>query len=323
MRIKRHKPSTDAERKRAAELRKLIRDSRTSRADRERYRLELDEVSPPLNPADLVAPKILSGSPARNEDSKPLTRDLLALCDRVEARRAGEESILLPSPPALSAADIQTVREMDLKEASAEWYRLVQSQWPEKGFERIAQRTWLLRWRMDTLKGTVSESFADYVKPIQLRFEADMEFSARFAVASPEQRDTMLDKRLAWMHTTPAPSIPRIAPPSGPPSKGPAPVHDWPTFALRSAPEVPVEPEPPMTPIQAAGMDLAARAALIMATDGWLTKLSMHSPEIRTRIIAALRDELLKVGCVTGDFCAKLYNNSRPRALSQYPERKF
>src|SRR6266576_1051329 len=112
-----------------------------------------------------------------------------------------------------------------------------------------------------------------------------MEFSASFATASPEQRDEMPGERLGWMRTnepaTPAPSIPRIAPPSGPPSKVPAPVQG-PTFALRSAPEVRV-PEPEPTPIQAAGMDLAARAALIMATDGWLTKLSMHSPEMRER----------------------------------------
>ena len=70
-------------------------------------------------------------------------------------------------------------------------------------------------------------------------------------------------------------------------------------------------------------MDLAARAALIMATDGWLTKLSMHSPEMRERIIASLSDELLRVGCVSGDFCARTYNALRPRAVSQYPERRF
>jgi hypothetical protein len=318
-RIKRMRPSTEEDRKLASDLRRIIASSRSSKAEKEAAARELDTVAPPR-------PKGAFGSPAKNEDSKPLTRDLLALCDRVEARRAGDESILLPSPPALlSATDIQTVREMDLKEASAEWYRLVQSQWPEKGFERIAQRTWLLRWRMDTLKGTVTESFADYVKPIQLRFEADMEFSARFAVASPEQRDTMLDERLAWMRTkeseTPAPSMPRIVPPSGPPAKVPAPVQEKPTFALRSTPEVPVRPEP--SPIQAAGIDLAARAALVLQTDSWLTRLAEHSPDMRVRLVQSLSDELLRAGCVSGDFCARTYNALRPRAVSQYPERRF
>jgi hypothetical protein len=44
---------------------------------------------------------------------------------------------------------------------------------------------------------------------------------------------------------------------------------------------------------------------------------------MRTRIIAALSDELLKAGNVSGDAAARIYNTLRPRAVSRFPERKF
>jgi hypothetical protein len=84
-----------------------------------------------------------------------------------------------------------------------------------------------------------------------------------------------------------------------------------------------VEPEAVLNPVERAGVDLAARTALVLQTDSWLSRLAEHSPDMRGRITAALSDELLKVGCVSGDFCTRLYNNSRPRALSQFPERRF
>jgi hypothetical protein len=83
------------------------------------------------------------------------------------------------------------------------------------------------------------------------------------------------------------------------------------------------EPEAVLNPVERAGVDLAARTALVLQTDSWLSRLAEHSPDMRGRITAALSDELLKVGCVSGDFCTRLYNNSRPRALSQFPERRF
>jgi hypothetical protein len=84
------------------------------------------------------------------------------------------------------------------------------------------------------------------------------------------------------------------------------------------------EPEPmKMDPIARVAADLAARAELLIKTDSWLGSLSLHSPEIHTRIIAALSSELLQRGFVSGDFAAKLYNDLRPRAVSAYPERRF
>src|SRR5438552_2296958 len=67
--------------------------------------------------------------------AKPGNKDLQDLVDRVKSR---------PSEMLLSATDIQTVSEMELSKASSEWYGLIQSPWPEVGFERNMQRGWLL-----------------------------------------------------------------------------------------------------------------------------------------------------------------------------------
>ena len=119
---RRIKPSTVEGRRRQAELGQIISSPRTSKSEREAALEELNTLAPIAGSGSLLA----------DEDSKPSKRDLDALVERAEARRAGEESILLPSPPALlSAADIRAVSGMDLRSATAEWYRLVQSQWPE------------------------------------------------------------------------------------------------------------------------------------------------------------------------------------------------
>jgi len=81
------------------------------------------------------------------------------------------------------------------------------------------------------------------------------------------------------------------------------------------------EPEP--DPIVLASAELSARALLVLRTDSWLSRLAEHSPDMHTKIIASLSEELLRVGFVSGDFAARLYNDSRPRALSQFPPRQL
>lgn len=77
---------------------------------------------------------------------------------------------------------------------------------------------------------------------------------------------------------------------------------------------VSTEPESKLDPIVRASMDLAARALLVLQTDSWLSRLAEHSAEMRTKILGAVSAELLRTGFVGGDFCARLYNDSRPRA---------
>jgi hypothetical protein len=111
----------------------------------------------------------------------------------------------------------------------------------------------------------------------------------------------------------PTPTIP-IVPPE--------PIQTWEPVELNRVP-VNARTEPVLDPIARAAADLNACAALVLQTDSWLSRLAEHSPDMRTKIIASLSDELLRTGFVSGDFCARLYNDSRPRALSQFPPRQF
>jgi hypothetical protein len=81
--------------------------------------------------------------------------------------------------------------------------------------------------------------------------------------------------------------------------------------------------EPVLDPVVRRSANLAARAALVLRTDSWLSTLADQSPEMRTKILASLSQELLRVGFVNGDFAMRLYNDRRPKALSQFPPRQF
>jgi hypothetical protein len=358
-RIERVKPSTADGRARKTELKKLIRDSRTSRADRERYRMELDEVSPPINPAERFEPKILSGSLTKNEDStdgesilsetpaaNPLTEKTGTPVLQAEARGSGT--------PIEWARRLDAAKQALASQLAAKKLRIddtlcaVAEEHAKFGYEVWTGRTdWedlpregrakivtcqLKFWRREPVVDvpTWAEGAWFYFMQLsaveKLKERAAIEQSKK--LTTPESRAKIFEQlKIAERMVTPMPEKywkeePLTNPPAveAEPFERVEPVQK-PTFALQSAPVVPVAPEP--TPIQAAGIDLASRAALILGTDGWLTKLSQHSDEMRTRILAALGDELLRAGAVSGDFAAKLYNASRPRAVSAYPERKF
>ena len=75
--------------------------------------------------------------------AKPTTPDNLALCARVEvARKTG--TVSRSSEMLLSTADIDAVVRMELPAANNAWYDIVQSQWPQVGYERTMQRAWPL-----------------------------------------------------------------------------------------------------------------------------------------------------------------------------------
>src|SRR5437762_1085067 len=77
-RIRRMRPSTEEDRKLASELLRTLKSDRTSKAERAAAQAKYDLLCPPVG----------SGSPNEIRVSKPGTKDLLNLCDRVEARRA-------------------------------------------------------------------------------------------------------------------------------------------------------------------------------------------------------------------------------------------
>jgi len=189
-RARRIKPSTVEGRKRQAELGKIISNPRTPKAERQAALEELDRIAP----IEGSASPVVSGSLLQDEDSKPTTADNLALCARVEAARKTAE-VFRTSEMLLSTADIQTVSEMELPAASSAWYGAIQSQWPETGFERTMQRTWLLRWRIETLKGTISESFADYWKRRHESFVAESSFIERYKGAGAVEQVALVAEK--------------------------------------------------------------------------------------------------------------------------------
>jgi len=95
----------------------------------------------------------------------------------------------------LSAADIDAVERMELREANSVWYDVVQRQWPETGYERIMQRAWLLNWRIATLKGTIREPFTDYFKRCSDLFIAEAAFMERYKIASPTEQAALLAEK--------------------------------------------------------------------------------------------------------------------------------
>jgi hypothetical protein len=189
-RARRIKPSTVEGRKRQAELGKIISNPRTPKAERQSALEELDRIAPVAGSGSFSE----SGSSLEIREPKPTTSDNLALVARVEAARK-TASVSLSSEMLLTAADIEAVRGMDLPAVSSAWYALIQSHWPETGFERIMQRGWLLNWRIATLKGTVTESFADYWKRCQERLNAESAFMERFKVASPTEQAQLVAEK--------------------------------------------------------------------------------------------------------------------------------
>jgi hypothetical protein len=175
---------------------------------------------------------------------------------------------------------------------------------PKPPVERMAAsrvKHWLsdAPYNRHNLRGnriTVDEAVADALKLVAERDAAEPDWFVRRA-------ERLLD------------APPTVAKPE------PQPIAEGPS---RTTPVPAKQTEPSASnPITRAGADLAASAALLLTTDGWLSRLAEHSPDMRTKILAALSDELLRTGFVSGDFCARLYNESRPRALSQFPPRQF
>jgi len=340
-RIERLKPSTAQGRERKTELKKLIRDSRTSRADRERYRLELDEVSPPANPAERFVPKILNGSADDIREPKPTNADLQALIDRVEAKHANGSSPDASGPsgelarqldaakrtiePQLKAKTLHiddalcTIAEAHAKFGYEIWTG--RGDWediPRDGKAAIVTCQ-LKHWRGEPVFEHPTWGGAAWGYFMQLpaveKLKARGAFEQFKENSTPESRKKIFEHlKIAERMNEPVPEKYRTEPPTALPQAEPE--------APNPAP-MRTEPEPRLGPVEQAGVDLATRAALVLATDSWLSRLSLHSDEMRNRIIAALSDELLKSGCVSGDFCTKLYNQTRPRAVSQFPERKF
>jgi hypothetical protein len=228
----------------------------------------------------------------------------------------------------LSATDIQAVSEMELSKASFEWYSVIQSQWPETGFERIMQRAWLLRWRIDTLNGTISEPFAEYWKRCQERFAAETAFDDRYKAANPDEQAALLSERFG-LRNEPLKAVPEAAKTTKPDAepveaRGPATVRARPEPNKAVVSAEATEPETVLDPVVRASMDLAQRVNLILQTDSFLRDLAQVNFELNEKIRGALTAELLRVGHVQGSVAAALYDSLRQEyKVFRLPERRF
>ena len=305
MRCRRTKPSTVAGRKRVAELSKIISNTRTSKADRERALAELDWLAPFIGkgtPAKSQAPaaeaseekegslepSLSTEQPAKEKEST--VSDLLEEC---YATIPGLAELRAKYPEADFGVCFRYLnpgcREMDAAHYIArDWPGL--RNLPEA--ERHEALVWHNTFENGHLPGREREAlFAEVCR----RFEEDPDWFEQAVFQSPKPLTSL-----------PKPEAPTPAPP--PPVKE-SESHETSTK---------------QHPVADAAIDLRQRAELILASDGWLTRLGEHNDgAMKAKILAALVQQLFAVGFADGIFCARLYNTLRPRGLSQFPERKF
>jgi len=93
-----------------------------------------------------------------------------------------------------------------------------------------------------------------------------------------------------------------------------------PNVSLKLTSRAVIEPE--QHPLGFANRNLDATAAIVLSTDSWLSNLTSHSEDMRSRIIVELGNEIRRSGHVDAEFCMRLYNSLRPTALSKYPPRQ-
>src|SRR5438132_7734394 len=149
-RIKRVRPSTGEDRKRASELRGIIASSRSSKADKEAAEHELDTVAPRLTKRAAKEPSRF-GSPNGIKVSRPDTKDLLNLCDRVEARRAeplSQESVFA-SLAVMAAEDrVKALRKAESATPQQKAEAII-AELPDHPLQKLARESAHYVWEAD------------------------------------------------------------------------------------------------------------------------------------------------------------------------------
>jgi hypothetical protein len=326
---RRIKPSTVEGRRRKAELGKIIANTRTSKAEREAALRELEALAPLASGQDLqdwnqrieTAKENGSQSPVKAESGGILSRGTpdsnrlaqeqalaqLALEDQARFIRKAENTTPQQRAEVL-VAELPDHPLQKLARERAEWLWREDLSNPKPDTDRMVHWTvsgWLARqpYNRHDVRGnteTVANAVNDVYRLLAERDTADPGWFVRRA-------EKLFD----------SPVLPPVKTERAP---EPEPLKPAVSTDIRPVSE---ESEPARSPISQAGVGLPARAAPILATDGWLTNLAEHSPEMRARIVAGLSDELLRTGVVRGDFAAKLYNELRPRAVGKYPPRNL
>ena len=326
-RIKRVRPSTEEDRKLASELRTIIASSRSSKVDKAAAELELDTVAPRLTKRAVKEPSRF-GSPNEIRVSKPGTKDLLNLCGRVEARRAGpfSEESMLASLAVIAAEDrVKALRKAENATPLEKAQALI-SEMPDHPLQKLARESAHYVWEAD-----LSRPKPDLEQMIRwrvLHWLSDAPYNRVDVHSSRETVDTavadvyglvaerdatdpgwfvlLVEKR--WD----AAALPRVkqSEPASEPEQ---------TFSASQQKEA--EPEP--GPIAKAD-GRAQLVEMILKTDSFLRSLSAVNFELNEKIRSALTAELGRVGHIASPFAAALYNSLRREyKLFSLPERRF
>jgi hypothetical protein len=299
-----------------------------------------------LRELDALAPLVGYGSPIALEDSKPTRRDLDQLVERVEAGRENGSSSSQGTPADTSKRDL--ARKLDearkalqpqlnakslhiddtlcnIAEAHAKFgYEIWtgRTDWDELPRDGRAEITTcqLKIWRKEPLfeKPRWADAAWEYFMSLPSVEKLRLRTVFKNSKTTSEQWKSIFEQLKIGerMNQTMPEKYWRTEPQADLPQTENA-------ASVRVPDATTQEPEQVMDPLARAGADLAARASLLLKTDSFLSRLTEHSPEMHSRVIAGLSAELLQSGFVSGDFAAKLYNDIRPRALSQFPERRF
>ena len=329
-RVRRVKPSTREGRRRAAELQYIIRRARSSKAEREEARKELNAIAP-------VEGSGFVGVPIGAMGPKPDTVALLSLCDRVDAKRGGSSSpaegpagleaflATMYSPEQVAADRERVVRRAQNASAGERALALLSepehaghklnvlakeiAQWlwtedravprPEPAPEGIVAG-WLRREpynRWDLRGQPVVTVVDDVFRLLAARDAAEPGWFVRRA------------ERLFDAPEVPAKPEPTAVP--EPQTEKPEPVGE--------------PPEPLQTPTPCAEADITQRVDLILRVidPNFLGRLAAYSPTYDSAIRAALTSQLLAGGGVDGVWLANLYNPQRPKGVSAFPARTF
>jgi hypothetical protein len=320
-------PPGRAEREEYRALRRELKNSRTLKARRLEIETRLDEIAA----TSLSA----SGTPSGLPPAKPTTKDLLALCDRVDdAKRRGslsEKSIPLAGTTAGLEAFLAKVvpdRGAALRRAQnapdSERAAALLTEYPAHPLNKLAAELARYIWQEDKsspkpdveqmvlwkvqgwlekrpynradIHGNV-ETVANAVADVyRLLAERDAEDPIWFVRRAEKLFDTAgLD-----------PAKPLAV-----------------DLAPLNAPAPQTHESEPSNPIEQAETGLVQRTNLVLAADPNLSRLAAHAPEYDSGIRAAITRQLQEHGYADGTFLAGLYNASRPKNLSAFPPRTF
>jgi hypothetical protein len=322
-------------------LRRELKNSRTLKARRLEIETRLDAI------ATTKPESILSELPP----PKPTTKDLLALCDRVDvAKRKGSLPESIPSagtPAGLEAFLAKMVgdgREGAIRRAKAapdsERAFALLAELPDHRLSVLARELAAYLWQQDLSRPRpdaeqiargIARNWLNRAPHNRADIRGDVETVANavadvyrlLAERDAAEPDWYL-RRAGKLFD--ASGLDTAKPPAAEPDTSPVSVNPpvYPGQEYFHAHNENIrDTEKRWSPETYSGISLDAQVNLILQIDPPLARLAAHSPEFDSGIRASLTRQLQAHGFADGTFLRNLYNAMRPRALSAFPPRTF